>query len=296
MNTFVNKKEKFNLDLRFLVKLFGFLIPFIATVMLYINGLLDLKNIKELGPDTVGGWNTTPETWNAYSRDLGDFSFNFFSYFTIITNMFVMFWFLISMIGWKNEGLCNHNKKCYAISCRILGFNSTTFVTTYITITMIIYMLMLLPLEPPVGAINWAGSMMHHLVTPIIMIIYYVCFYIKPKFLASKNIEVKSTKEFFKKDIFLVIIFPILWGVIMMVRGEFRHYSQKPFQYQYFFMYIRRSGADMPANLPGWAWFIIAFSAVVAIIVAGTAVYITLTNKGLKKYNKNPIITKQAKG
>ncbi|WP_342272918.1 Pr6Pr family membrane protein [Spiroplasma endosymbiont of Acasis viretata] len=201
-------------DWKFYFKL-GFGLFFLA-VLLYgllsplINGITVTDQQKK-----------DARNWMWFTEDKGDFILNYFSFFTIQTNVFVIIWLISSAIFWEQEG---------RINSKWFGQYMTLAVTTFITITGIVFNVMLLPtlVNQLQTFYAWFTNIVQHIVVPIIMIIY---FFIMPREQGS----VFTTKEFWKKRMWMYYIYPVIWAVIMLIRGEFRWQAGKVWAYQYFF-------------------------------------------------------------
>lgn len=193
--------------------------------------------------------------WEWFIQDKGDYTLNFFSYFTIQTNIFVALWFLLSAIYHGEEG--KKNSKWF-------GPYMALGVTTLITITGLIYNTMLLPTQTDrTGFYFWFTSVVEHMVAPIVMIVYFLVFMKKEKG------SVLGTKAFLKDKMIMFYIYPIVWLVVMLIRGEFRYQAGKVFAYQYFFINVHQKSY----GLAGWAWLIIALAIIFLIILGFSSLY-----------------------
>lgn len=209
-----------------------------------VNGITVSDAEKEVAPN-----------WEWFVQDKGDYTLNFFSYFTVQTNIFVALWFVLSAIFHNQEG-----KK----TSKWFGPYMALGVTTFITITGLIYNTMLLPTQTDqTGFYFWFTSCVEHMVTPIVMIVYFLAFMNKEKG------SVFETKVFLKQELVIFYLYPIVWLVVMLIRGEFRHQAGKAFAYQYFFINVH----EKSYGLPGWSWLIIAFVIIFLIILGFTTLY-----------------------
>lgn len=207
------------------------------------------------------------EHWEWFLIDKGDYTLNFFSYFTIQTNIFVALWFLLSAIFHNQEG-----KK----ASKWFGPNMALGVTTFITITGLIYNTMLLPTHVDrTGFYFWFTSSVEHMVAPIVMIVYFLAFMQKEKG------SVLEMKTFLKEKLVICYIYPIVWLVVMLIRGEFRYQAGKAYAYQYFFINVH----EKSYGLAGWAWLIIALAIIFLIILGFTTLYnwVIYKQQGKKK-------------
>lgn len=246
--------KSYLIDWKFYFKLFFGL--FLTATLLYtwldslINGITLTDAEKASAPN-----------WEWYIQDKGDYTLNFLSYFTIQTNIFVALWFVLSAIFHNKEG-----KK----SSKWFGPYVALGVTTFITITGVIYNTMLLPTQlGRTGFHFWYTTVVEHMVSPIVMIVYFLAFMNKEKG------SVLETKGFLKEKLWLFYLYPIIWLVVMLIRGEFRYQAGKAYAYQYFFINVHETSY----GLPGWAWLIIAFVIIVLIIVGFTSLYNSLIYK-----------------
>ncbi|WP_286642340.1 hypothetical protein [Spiroplasma ixodetis] len=74
--------------------------------------------------------------------------------------------------------------------------------------------------------------------------------------------SVFTTKEFWKKRMWMYYIYPVIWAVIMLIRGEFRWQAGKVWAYQYFFLNIHKSFY----GIPGAIWLLITALLIILII------------------------------
>ncbi|QHX36732.1 Pr6Pr family membrane protein [Spiroplasma sp. BIUS-1] len=253
-------------DWRFWYKLLAGILVLIGITM---NLSVELISLSDSTPEDLrwSVWHTTygsGETGIDYAGYLG----NFFSYFTIQTNILVAIWFFAAAFSHKQEGLnfITKSKISYAVA-------------TYITITCLIYNFLLLPTtlsmsKTGMDALTWTHQQILHTVVPILMVLY-VCFFIKRD-------KTPTTKVFIKNNWWIYMIYPLLYGVFALIRGEMRYISDKPVstQYPYFFLNIHLNGKygpdDYPIpglSIPGWAWFLIAMSLVTFIAIGFSAIF-----------------------
>ncbi|AVP49156.1 Pr6Pr family membrane protein [Williamsoniiplasma luminosum] len=203
--------------------------------------------------------------------NFGDSTIQTFSYFTTLSNIAVGVWLLLAAFKPQNEG-----KKGF------LSYGMTLVVTTYITITMLIYNGMLLPQMLASGRnltpVGWLESVVEHMVMPLAFILY-ICFFFKSEVCYTK-------KQFMKKEWWKQLLVLAIYAIYIMVRGEMRYQGGKPksTQYPYFFMDIH---ADNMMGMPGWAWLIIAMIFVIAICLGFSMIYhIILTKRNSKNINQ----------
>lgn len=198
---------------------------------------------------------TEAPNWIWFTQDKGDYTLNFLSYFTIQTNIFVALWFVLSAVFHNQEG-----KK----SSKWFGPYMALGVTAFITITGLIYTTMLLPTQTDrTGFYFWYTNVVEHMIAPIVMVVYFLVFMNKEKG------SVLETKLFLKEKLWMFYLYPIIWLVVMLLRGEFRHQAGKAYAYQYFFINVHKDSY----GLPGWAWLIIALAIIALIIIGFTSLY-----------------------
>lgn len=216
---------------------------------------------------------TDPATsnWRWFINDYGDYSFNFLSFFTTQSNILVALWMIFGAVFWQKEG---------KNTSRILNVYTSLAITTYISITGVVYNAILLPVNVPTGANQWFIEMSLHTLSPILMLVYFLFF------MKKENELLLKTKEFIKTKIWFFFIYPIIWITVMMIRGEFRHHAHKAWPYQYFFMDVHQSFH----GIPGYVIFIIAFIAIFTLIglvaILWNYVIIKLNKKNNELRNK----------
>lgn len=185
------------------------------------------------------------------SAGYGEYAFFFNTFFTNISNLLVGVWFLSAALMPKKEG-----KNYY------LGFSSTMIVTTYISLTMIIFTFVLAPaaLTSGIGNIKltWeviVVGILQHIIFPIALIVYVCLFY---------NTRYTMTNEkYMKKEWWKLIFWLLVYLAWSLIRGEIRYRGRRPLgtQYPYFFMQIHDPKV---MGMPGVAWLVI-----VVIIIFG---------------------------
>ncbi|WP_338970483.1 hypothetical protein [Spiroplasma endosymbiont of Labia minor] len=127
------------------------------------------------------------------------YTVNFFTYFTIQSNIFVMIFFIIVLILYKYEG--KHKWLSFPVVC---------MVTVYITITGLIYNCLLLPTEgAPTTTSGWVTSMIEHVFAPIAMIIYLL--------FIMENKKFYTIREMITRHLWRFMSFPILYLFIDMI-------------------------------------------------------------------------------
>lgn len=237
----VFKNKNYFKEWKFYFKL-GFGLFFLA-VLLYgllsplINGITVSEQQK-----------TDARNWQWFTQDKGDYILNYFSFFTIQTNIFVSLWLIFAAIFYEQEG---------KINSRWFGQYMALAITTYITITGLVFNVMLLPtiINQLTTFYQWFTNVVQHMVVPIVMIIYFFM-------MARDHNSVLPTKQFWKKRMGYYYIYPIVWVIVMEIRGEFRWQAGKVWAYQYFFLNFHKSFY----GLAGGIWFLIATVFIILII------------------------------
>lgn len=90
-------------------------------------------------------------------------------------------------------------------------------VTTYITVTFIVFWFGLLASPDEIGAyrpVNWVSTVVLHLIIPVFMVF---------NFMTSTGTVYMSIEEFNRFGIFCVCAYPVLYLVFVILRGEFRY-------------------------------------------------------------------------
>ena len=127
----------------------------------------------------------------------------FFSFFTILTNILVAICFSVIWIKPKNKW-----------ELFFLNNKTQTAITLYILIVGIVYNLILRLLWAPTGFQKVADELLH-LVIPLLVFVYWI--------FITKKINLKFN------DIFLWLIYPFVYLVLILIRGHFNGYYPYPF-------------------------------------------------------------------
>lgn len=243
----------------------------------YTTGMLGIDKPNSKGEYLWAFQNITNDGNTTINYDYSGFTVYFFSFFTIQSNLLVAIWFLAAAFTHSNEGKNFFTRHYFSIG-----------VATYISITSLIFNFVLLP--PAIsqnqvsgwGATGWIQNEWLHTFGPIALVLYVVLFLNKD--------EILDNKTFWKLKNWKYILYPLCYGVYILIRGELRYRSGKmaATQYPYFFLEIHKNGGDAgyPIKglpIPGWVWFII----VVIIIAAISLGFATLYNFAANKLNKN---------
>lgn len=178
-----------------------------------------------------------PNTAVAIQLNYGERVSHYYSFFTTQSNYLVAIYFAMYLY-------CLHFKKSVPV------FPIRLAVTVYITITMIVFWVGLFNQVQDIDeytAYNWISTMILHLVMPIIMI---------ANFILTSGKEKIIIKKWHHKYLWLIVIYPVVYSVVILIRGHLRFLDNKPSDtwYPYFFFNIHQ---DL-----GW---LIATSAVILI-------------------------------
>ncbi|AGM25069.1 Pr6Pr family membrane protein [Spiroplasma chrysopicola] len=236
-------------------KLFFAILGISILAWAFINGILDKDNII-----------------NKYNSDYTVYVTDFFTTFTCLSNLGILFWFIFSGIRHRYE----NKTKIQSYPVALAG-------AVYITITFIIYNFLLLPTDPlPTSALGWITTVVDHMINPVAFVIYVI-------FLMENKTKV-NLKQFFSKYFWKYIIVLIGYCLYAMIRGELRRMSGDHFTwtdgngvlhnrwFPYFFLNIHQSSY----GIPGYVWFIIAFLAILGILIGTMFLYNYSNNKIIK--------------
>ncbi|QHX35686.1 hypothetical protein STIUS_v1c01310 [Spiroplasma sp. TIUS-1] len=140
----------------------------------------------------------------------------YYAFWTTQSNYIVVFYLIFTISLQKIYG-----------TQRLLGLEIA--VTTYITVTFIVFWFGLLASPDEIGAyrpINWVSTIVLHLAIPMFMVF---------NFATSTGNVYMSIEEFNKVGILLVCAYPFLYLIFVMVRGELRfiQYSEAFFEHIY---------------------------------------------------------------
>lgn len=257
----------------------------------YVDGMLKLSEPNKKGE--MGSWaikiahyikgeNGSDALSFTQQYDYAGFTFFYFTYFTIQSNLFVALWCIIAACQHLKEGNTKITKSIIAYS-----------VATYITITGLIYNFMLFPLAfikdadgvMPVSnfkPMTWISQQSLHTISPITFVLYTVLFRTRGELIEQKTL--------LKTKWWVPFTYPVIWGVGDLLRGEMYYRSGRPseIQYHYFFMHIHQNGGTegypiKGLKLPGVAWFIIAIGIIAAISFGFFVLYSYASLKIVKK-------------
>jgi len=254
-------------------KIIGFLLALGGLVTLLVSGILNIHREFDLEGINL--------RWEIYDRDGNRFwdydssTLMYFSYFTTQTNILVMIWFLIAVIKPQQEG-----------KGRLLSYTGTLLIATYISITSIVWLTILLPgmivskIQRP--SYEWPASVLLHLIVPVMFVLYFTLWMNQTKELTTKR---------WVKISWVIILYPVIYGVLMLIRGEVRLASgySSITSYPYFFLEVHETFMD----IPGYAWFFIALGVVLAVAFGFSTLYALAIEK--RQWNRHPKVWKTRK-
>ncbi|AGR42075.1 Pr6Pr family membrane protein [Spiroplasma diminutum] len=221
-------------------------------------------------------WNiaTGDEVLNTYGGNYEIYTIDFFTTFTLLSNVLVQIWFLSAAI--------NHNKEGES---KFLSYTTANSLATMITVTLIVYNFVLIPVDGfPSHPFSIFVTLVDHAIVPIAFILYVNLF--------MRNKQRVSQKEFFIKKFWIQFVMVLAYCIFAMTRGELRYNSGDYYYYYdasgklinllypYFFLDIHNVG---PAGLPGIVWFFIAFFGIIGLLVGFSSLYNFINNKVITK-------------
>lgn len=127
---------------------------------------------------------------------------------------------------------------------RMLGLEIA--VTTYITVTFIVFWFGLLASPDEIGAyrpINWVSTTVLHLFIPMFMIF---------NFATSTGNVYMSIEEFNRFGIFCVVAYPVLYLVFVILRGEFRFIQYDEQFFDRIYSYVFDKDGNLITSPSGW--------------------------------------------
>ena len=126
----------------------------------------------------------------------------FFSFFTILTNTLVAFYFSCLFFNKKQESKIFEKP------------GTLTAITVYITIVGLIYQVVLRKIWHPEGLQLIVNELLHSVI-PVLVIIYW-CFF-------------EKTKSISYSQILKWLIYPLIYLIYILVRGNFSNFYPYPF-------------------------------------------------------------------
>ena len=127
----------------------------------------------------------------------------FFSFFTILTNLLVAIYFTLSLIKKENRVLSIINKP-----------GTLTAVTVYITIVGLVYQILLRHVWDPKGMQRVIDELLHSAIPILVTIFWYLY---------------EEKKSIAYKQILKWLIYPLIYLLFILIRGEFSNFYPYPF-------------------------------------------------------------------
>jgi len=231
-------------DWKWWYKIVVFVLGLTAMLIVLISELLNMGDEGSTKWLVDGHW------------DYDSYLMMYFSFFTHQSIFMVLAWLLWAIIYPKKEG-----------KGKLLGFTPTILIATYISITAIIWTGLLLPLNIVGGTephywYSWASTLTLHLIVPITYLLYLV--------LWSKKSQVLPVKSWVKHS-WVTIIYPLIYGIIMLIRYEVRYQSgfNGASSAPYFFFEIH----NISNGIPNWIFFIIVILVIIGLAIGFSTLY-----------------------
>ncbi|GAA3026913.1 Pr6Pr family membrane protein [Gordonia defluvii] len=183
----------------------------------------------------------------AYDRDAATTVGNFFSFFTILSNLAAAAVLMWSSLWWFSRGRRTGPPEprglAIAVAC----------VTSYMIVTGVVYNALLRGIELPQGsvAIPWSNEVLH---------------LIGPAFLLLDLVIGPVGRRLGWRTVPVVLIFPIVWVAYTLVRGPAttNPATGDPWWYPYPFL-----DPNGPGGAASVAWYILAIALVIALVATG---------------------------
>jgi hypothetical protein len=188
-------------------------------------------------------------TGEAGLTDISTQVVNFVSFFTIDSNILTVAVFVIGAVYLIRSG--DNEPRWFSI-----GRGS---VTAYMATTGIVYNLLLRGIELPQGStLGWSNEIVH-VIGPILMVLDWL-------FAPGRN-------RLEWKNIWIIVIFPIVWAVYTMVRGPFTFDAVTGNDYWYPYPFLN------PVIAPE-GYFTVAFYVVlIATVIGGVGALVVLVSR-----------------
>ncbi|WP_368486173.1 hypothetical protein [Spiroplasma sp. DGKH1] len=191
---------------------------------------------------------------------------NYYSFFTTQTNYLVAFYFFLYLFDSKFKNTKPH-------------FVIRLGVTTYITITMLVFWLGLFTQKGQAEQYNtyrWVATVVLHLVMPITMIINYI--------LTTGEYYYPYEKHH-KSFLWLIMSYMVAYLIIIVIRGTYRHLEGKPEHTLFPYFFLNYFG---PGGIP------LLLSSIIMICTLAVALqyfYIWVNNMlYVKVHHKGPFV------
>ena len=192
----------------------------------------------------------TIENAVAASQPIGTVVANFFSFFTIQSNVAAAATLTIgAILFWRQSRRTDAEPRWFAVLLAC--------VTTYMVITGIVYNLLLRGIQLPQGeTVPWSNEVMH-VAVPIVLLL--------DLFLAPRRRPLPW------RAVWIIVIYPIAWVIYTLLRGPFvtSPGNGEPYWYPYPFLNPNNPGLE-PAGYAGVAVYVVAIAA--GIIAVGLLV------------------------
>lgn len=134
---------------------------------------------------------------------IGETTIRFFSFFTILTNLLVAFYFTLTCFQKKNNVSAILNKP-----------GTLTAITVYITIVGFVYQILLRHIWQPQGLQRIVDELLHTFI-PIMVIIYWYLY--------------ENRSSVLYNQIPKWLIFPLIYLIYILLRGQFSNFYPYPF-------------------------------------------------------------------
>lgn len=191
----------------------------------------------------------------------GDFTLQYLSFFTTQSNIIVALWFLVAIIKDKKE-----EENLFTAQ---LG---KIFVTSYITITMLVWAGILLPAAiKDMSVTGWIFGLGLHIVVPILMISYAIW---------TLGLRTISFAKYFKKAFWVYLSYPLLYLFYVSIRGVMRWNDNKQelsFPYPFLNFYTTYLGMN------GVIAFFLFIGIILVLFVLLNLLYILISNALAKR-------------
>ncbi|QHX36715.1 Pr6Pr family membrane protein [Spiroplasma sp. BIUS-1] len=249
-----------------------------------IKGMVNIDAKGDRSPWAIFG----KDSEEVIGYDYFGYVINFFSFFTIQSNILIVVWLMIGFFNHNKEGQIKPLQRTFSLS-----------VVTFITVTALIFNFMLLPQvltakpnefgEKPIpseagaAALWWIEQMIVHTLGPIAAVVYFL-------FFMKQELEF-NFKSFILKDFLKMIIYPLSYLAYTLIRGEliYRSYgsnaqlAQKHNAYPYFFLEIHNKNVFNSTNesiiTNGLFWLFIAAIAIIGILIGLGSLYLFVATK-----------------
>ncbi|ASP28300.1 hypothetical protein SCORR_v1c05280 [Spiroplasma corruscae] len=207
-----------------------------------------------------------------YNGNYEIYTLDYFTTFTLISNIFCQVWLLLAAIRPNKEG-----------DSKFLGYTTALNFAVMITITFIVYNGILVPLDTgfPTHPYDAFATVVNHIITPIAFVTYFL-FFMRNK----KKVELNT---YFIKKFWILFVMVLTYCIFSLIKGEIRYQSHSELYttpkggniwYPYFFLNIHNPNG--PMGIPGAAWFVIAFILIVGVMIGFTYLYNYVNNQFIK--------------